>query len=876
MADVHTNGASGTAPGSGTSVPDKAAPDFINFVPDISVALSPCDLESAPRHIQQIQKLGASLSPGDDTTRLQLLASARDLVRALETPRETMIKHCWSQPTATSALTLGIETGLFKAMAQNDGSAKTAAYLSKQVGVDYPALARILRHLGAMGYVVETGVDEYKPTNFTTSLCISTISDGYPCIFGCLAQSIFKFSEYMQKTGYKTPNDVSNGPLQYAYQTKNNMFEHLHANPPYGLNFNNHMGGYRQGRPSWMDDGFFPVEERLIKGADTTADSAMLVDVGGGLGHDIGEFWRKHPNAPGRLVLQDLPVVIGQIQQLDEKIERVEHDFYKEQPVKGSRAYYMHSVLHDWPDEVCLKILAPIKEAMKPGYSKLLINENVIPATKADWQATGLDLMMMTLLSSRERTEQDWKDMLSAAGLKISNIWSVANGSNTALVVPADFDLDVFGIVLSMMLVATIFLACTVLGSEVPTGAVWLDDATLGDYLTRRDSELAYRFAPVWSFGLHKDHPMCYPTWAFGGNPTRHNGDTYEIAHQTPSQPLCKYPDVGCGCRDPGVTVGKGPQFPVYYKYLNLSREEVRVGYFLFWEKDGSDGRPIPRGHAYDWENVVVSITRHSQSDNWTATALWFGGHGQWFRRPWNDIFTISDEEIAKANANTVLPERKTGQQHPFVYVGWAKHSNFDHPRRPSMMNDDSLSQLFCKAIRYQSVWGFVHKENFIHADISTTAGQAISSVDWGRATGTPTKINLSDLGEETRCSLITELRPNNPIHAHVEKSYIVQLSYRYPRLGFIRKIVNMSYPLLLFVTIMMDDEILRFVFLSTLVVLPFVENSVFDRLTSRYAILRIIRIGMVIGFYGMLASAAVIMDDNVLRFASHDFRVLA
>jgi hypothetical protein len=45
---------------------------------------------------------------------------------------------------------------------------------------------------------------------------------------------------------------------------------------------------------------------------------------------------RKYPNAPGRLVLQDLPVVINAIQQLDPKIERMTHDFYTEQPVKGT------------------------------------------------------------------------------------------------------------------------------------------------------------------------------------------------------------------------------------------------------------------------------------------------------------------------------------------------------------------------------------------------------------------------------------------------------------------------------------------------------------------------------------------------------------
>jgi hypothetical protein len=44
---------------------------------------------------------------------------------------------------------------------------------------------------------------------------------------------------------------------------------------------------------------------------------------------------------------------------------------------------------------------------MKLGYSKLLINENVITATVASWEATTLDLLAMSLLSSQERTKND-------------------------------------------------------------------------------------------------------------------------------------------------------------------------------------------------------------------------------------------------------------------------------------------------------------------------------------------------------------------------------------------------------------------------------------------------------------------------------------
>lgn len=97
------------------------------------------------------------------------------------------------------------------------------------------------------------------------------------------------------------------------------------------------MGGYRQGRPSWMNEDFFPVRERLIKGARADPDAVLMVDVGGNIGHDLAEFQTKHPNSPGRLVLQDLPVVIGQIKTLDAGIERMEHDFLTEQPVKGER-----------------------------------------------------------------------------------------------------------------------------------------------------------------------------------------------------------------------------------------------------------------------------------------------------------------------------------------------------------------------------------------------------------------------------------------------------------------------------------------------------------------------------------------------------------
>ena len=65
--------------------------------PGLEVAISPNDPNKIPSTIESIQTLGNSFSATDDTVRRQLLAEARQLVQALETPRETMIKHCWAQ-----------------------------------------------------------------------------------------------------------------------------------------------------------------------------------------------------------------------------------------------------------------------------------------------------------------------------------------------------------------------------------------------------------------------------------------------------------------------------------------------------------------------------------------------------------------------------------------------------------------------------------------------------------------------------------------------------------------------------------------------------------------------------------------------------------
>lgn len=89
----------------------------------------------------------------------------------------------------------------------------------------------------------------------------------------------------------------------------------------------------------------------------------------------------------------------------------------------GARAYYMHGVLHDWSDEPARKILEMQKDALKPGYSTLLIHDHVVAEERAHPHATAYDLTMMVKVAGEERSEAHWRELLKSSGYKVIKIW---------------------------------------------------------------------------------------------------------------------------------------------------------------------------------------------------------------------------------------------------------------------------------------------------------------------------------------------------------------------------------------------------------------------------------------------------------------------
>ncbi|RAL16176.1 S-adenosyl-L-methionine-dependent methyltransferase [Aspergillus homomorphus CBS 101889] len=347
-----------------------------------------------------------------DGDRVNALREAYALISRLETSWDTVARLCITQPALNAVLKVSQDLHLFeKWLEVGDEAEQSTAQLAELTGSDPMLLCRILRHLAACNIIVEVSPDHYKQSAFSKSLLEPVFGAWIPFLL---------MPEYLAKTNYQNPTDPNDGIFQYTKNFEGSLFDYYDQHPTESAVFNNVMGSVMAKQAGMLD--IFPYE-RLADAQPDTSATPLLVDVGGNVGHDINKFLAKKPNLAARLVLQDRPDVVRQAI-CPATVRAMAHDFFTPQPVKGARAYYLHGVLHDWPDDTARSILEHLRDAMTPGYSTLLIHDHVIPAQGAHPQATGYDQTMMVVVSAFERTEGMWRDLLRSVGLRVEKIWS--------------------------------------------------------------------------------------------------------------------------------------------------------------------------------------------------------------------------------------------------------------------------------------------------------------------------------------------------------------------------------------------------------------------------------------------------------------------
>ncbi|KAG8531974.1 uncharacterized protein KY384_003610 [Bacidia gigantensis] len=368
------------------------------------------DKSEAEAVLGTIRELLSEYDSKGSYDRLQLKNAAERLSIGLETPGDTTQRIAY-YPVRTTVVRIGNQLNLFRILADSPVSLSSIE-LAKRVGADHGLLQRILRYLVSMYAIGEAGKDLYFATNITRNLTVPGLEAGIKHTYDTVGPAVMATPAFLARTNYRNPSDPRKCPFQDAFPTTEALFEWFPKHPEKLGYFNSWMTAQRDGRANWLD--FFPFEQQIARGITSSVDdeAVLFVDMGGARGHEIQAIKSHYPQLPGKVILQDLPDTIAQALPVPGLIAMA-HDFFTEQTVK--------------------EILSQVAKAMKPGYSKILLNEMVVPDQGAEIVATQVDMIMMATLAACERTESHWRKLIEEAGLRIDRIWTETSDAESVI-----------------------------------------------------------------------------------------------------------------------------------------------------------------------------------------------------------------------------------------------------------------------------------------------------------------------------------------------------------------------------------------------------------------------------------------------------------
>ena len=124
------------------------------------------------------------------------------------------------------------------------------------------------------------------------------------------------------------------------------------------------------------------------------------------------------------------------------------HDFYTPQPVQKPAVFYLCTILHDWSDKYCIKILSQLRAAAGPD-TQLIVTDNIIsyasPQSTLPKEIPGVvfstlpepllpnkgeanimpylaDMQMLTGQNGSERTVMQYDSIFEASGWRLTRV----------------------------------------------------------------------------------------------------------------------------------------------------------------------------------------------------------------------------------------------------------------------------------------------------------------------------------------------------------------------------------------------------------------------------------------------------------------------
>lgn len=313
-----------------------------------------------------------------------------------------------------SFLHIGFDLNIFTTLASST-TPTTLQDLIKQTGAAPTLLTHLLRSFASFGLIGEPAKDTFEANRTTRVLAGPHVVGAFPHLTGVHVPVNAVFPDYLREHKYQDMTNSKDLPFQKALKTDLSPFDYLKRDGEQMKALGHVM--VLDAVQYWVSS--YPIEKEVgdFKSAD---DSALLVDVGGGFGQHSVAFRKAFPQLQGRIVVQDIPSTLAHAPKV-EGLEFIAHDFFTPQPINGAKFYYLRHILHDWPDEDCIRILESLIPALGPE-SRIIIDEIVLPESKIPWQVAMMDIAMMASLGGLERSREDWVNLLDRAGLKLFDL----------------------------------------------------------------------------------------------------------------------------------------------------------------------------------------------------------------------------------------------------------------------------------------------------------------------------------------------------------------------------------------------------------------------------------------------------------------------
>src|SRR5215475_10393550 len=313
----------------------------------------------------------------------------------------SMLTGAWAARLVHTAAELGVADLLA------DGP-RGVDFLAAQIGAHIESLARLLRALTAIGVLHESKERSYSLTPLGV-----TLQSGVP---GSMRAWVLLALSDDQGTAWEAlTHSVRTGEHAFRHIFGADMWTRLAERPEAARLFDEAMQSLTQGVNKPLITNY-PFEK-----------FGWIVDVGGGNGSLLLPVLERHPAM--RATVFDLPHVADATRSritgagLSDRCEAVGGDAFVAVPA-GADAYVLKGVIHDWEDKEAIAILRTCRAAMSDG-SKLILIERILPEqidpddalTRAKFIH---DINMMVNPGGRERTEAEFRALLSQAGLRLT------------------------------------------------------------------------------------------------------------------------------------------------------------------------------------------------------------------------------------------------------------------------------------------------------------------------------------------------------------------------------------------------------------------------------------------------------------------------